>query len=90
MQVKALWASLVNRVKKRALRARRYKAPKVVRNHRLNSHAESVYLWALLDQKFGPETSQEIRQNAINNRGNRSRTNGFVTVDMVLRRGRYS
>lgn len=85
MQVRALWAALVNRVEKRALRVLREKKAKG-RKHRLNSHSDSVYVWALLDQKYGVETSQEMRQRAANERGDRSRVNGFVTVDMILRK----
>lgn len=71
-----------------ALRRTR-RSPRVKRapKHALNAHSESVYVWSLFERNHGSATSQEMRQQAANERGSRSRTNGFVTVTSVLARG---
>lgn len=82
MNLRALWVALVNQLTKRAIRAGRDKAKPG--RHRLGAHDESVHIWSLFETLFGLETSQELHENAIADRGNRSRVNGFVTVKMLV------
>lgn len=54
--------------------------------HYLGSHAESKYVWTIIEAIHGPEDSQEIRLERADRRGERQRVNGFLTVDMILGR----
>lgn len=45
----------------------------------------TVYVWAIFNAVYGTETTQEIQRQAVSERGDRSRSNGFLTVGMALR-----